>query len=87
MKHKPLVDIIVGARPNFIKVAPIYRMISSKKIYKKFINFRLIHTGQHYSKFMSEDFFKQLKIPKPNFNFNIRAGSNVKQISQIILEY
>lgn len=84
---KKLVDIIVGARPNFIKVAPLFSLLKNDKKYSQYFNYRLIHTGQHYSKFMSDDFFKQLNIPKPNCNFNISSGSNLKQISQIILCY
>lgn len=84
---KLLIDIIVGARPNFIKVAPIFKIYKNNKKIKKKIKFRLIHTGQHYDYDMSEIIFKQLKIPKPHVNFNIGSGSHAQQCSKIMLKY
>ena len=84
---KKLIDIIVGARPNFIKVAPIFKIYKNNKKIKKKIKFRLIHTGQHYDYDMSEIIFKQLKIPKPHVNFNIGSGSHAQQCSKIMLKY
>ena len=81
------IDLIAGARPNFIKIAPIIDALenASKKGYE--INYRLIHTGQHYDKNMSKNFFDQLKIPKPNFNLGAGSGTQAEQTSKIMIEY
>ena len=61
-----LIDLIAGARPNFMKIAPITHAIQKAQKEGKEIQFRLIHTGQHYDKNMSDSFFEQLNIPHPN---------------------
>ena len=60
------ITIVAGARPNFIKIAPIIKAIEKKQIEGAKISFRLVHTGQHYDKNLSETFFQELNIPKPN---------------------
>jgi UDP-N-acetylglucosamine 2-epimerase (non-hydrolysing) len=64
--------IIAGARPNFMKIAPIVHAIQGAKDRGEDIDFRLIHTGQHYDKKMSGDFFEQLEIPEPHANLGRR---------------
>jgi UDP-N-acetylglucosamine 2-epimerase (non-hydrolysing) len=71
---------VVGARPNFIKIAPI---LKEMKKYKK-INPILLHTGQHYDYRMSDIFFKELKIPKPNINLNVGSLSHAQQTALIM---
>tara|TARA_Y100000768_G_scaffold185678_1_gene139062 strand:+ start:84 stop:1160 length:1077 start_codon:yes stop_codon:yes gene_type:complete len=78
------VDIIAGARPNFIKIAPVIEAIVNKK---DKISFRLIHTGQHYDKNMSGSFFSELGIPLPDVNFNAGGGSQAEQTSKIMIKY
>jgi len=78
------IDIIVGARPNFIKVAPLIHYFKKNK---KEISYRLIHTGQHYDDSMSNSFFKDLDIPKPNYNFNSKSGSQSEQTAKIMIAY
>ncbi len=80
-----LIDLIAGARPNFVKIASIIKSLN--KIDYVDINFRLIHTGQHYDKNMSDIFFKQLNIPEPDFNFNAGSGSHSEQTSKIMISY
>ena len=79
-------DIIAGARPNFIKIASILRAIkiNSKDIN---LNYRLIHTGQHYDEEMSGSFFKQLDIPKPDCNLGVGSGTQAEQTAQIMIGY
>lgn len=77
------IDIIAGARPNFMKVAPIIK--SLKKTNK--INFRLIHTGQHYNPALSDSFFEQLEIPKPDHNLEVGSGTQAKQCGDIMVRY
>ena len=81
------IDIIAGARPNFMKISPIIDAINKSKKMGVPIDFRLIHTGQHYDKNMSESFFKQLSIPRPEINFNAGGGSQAEQTSKIMIAY
>lgn len=78
------VTIVVGARPNFIKVAPIIEVI---KTHKKIIDFRLVHTGQHYDKKLSETFFEELGIPKPDVNLGAKSTTQAEQTAQIIIKF
>ena len=80
---KKLIFFVVGARPNFIKVAPLIRELKDSNQYK----FKLIHTGQHYDKLMSSIFFEDLKIPYPDYNLEIHGESQNSQIAKIMLEF
>lgn len=79
--------LVVGARPNFMKISPIIREIEKINKIKKRIDYRLIHTGQHYDKMMSDDFFEQLQIPKPHTNLNCNGGSQSESTSCIMIEF
>ena len=81
------VTIIAGARPNFIKVAPIIHALQQAKINGNTISFRLIHTGQHYDKKMSGDFFEQLNIPKPDNNLGAGGGTQAEQTANIMIGF
>jgi UDP-N-acetylglucosamine 2-epimerase (non-hydrolysing) len=81
------IDIIAGARPNFIKIAPIIDVIVSQANLGRNIHFRLIHTGQHYDKNMSDSFFEQLGIPQPHFNLGAGGGSQAEQCAVIMIGY
>jgi UDP-N-acetylglucosamine 2-epimerase (non-hydrolysing) len=82
-----LIDIIAGARPNFMKIAPIIDAFKSHQFEKKGINFRLIHTGQHYDKNMSETFFDELGIPHPDINLQVGSGTQAEQTAKIMMAY
>jgi len=82
-----LIDIIAGARPNFIKIAPIIRAIQNHRNNKKFLDFRLIHTGQHYDAKLSATFFDQLGIPVPNENLEVGSGTQAEQTAGIMIKY
>jgi len=71
---------IVGARPNFIKAAPLIKSIS--KIDN--IDQKIIHTGQHYSKNLSDSFFEILKIPHPDYHLGVGSASHAMQTARII---
>lgn len=75
------VDCIVGARPNFVKIAPIMRAFRTDG---RFL-VRLIHTGQHYDIAMNEVFFQELAIPAPEVNLEVGSGSNTEQTARIML--
>ena len=81
------IDLIAGARPNFIKIAPIIDAIQKAQKLGKNIPFRLIHTGQHYDKKMSGDFFDQLGIPEPDINLECGGCSHAEQTSNIMLGF
>jgi UDP-N-acetylglucosamine 2-epimerase (non-hydrolysing) len=81
-------DIIAGARPNFMKIGPIVHAIhrhNQHAINK--IEYRLIHTGQHYDKAMSESFFEQLNIPEPHLNLGAGGGTQAEQTAAIMMGY
>lgn len=84
---KKLIDIIAGARPNFMKIAPIIEAMEKAKEGGGSLDYRLIHTGQHYDKNMSESFFEQLGIPKPHVNFGVGGGSQGEQTAGILVAY
>src|SRR5688572_29583571 len=83
------IDIIAGARPNFMKISPIIRQM--KKYNAEHppgpFEFRLIHTGQHYDQNMSGSFFEQLDIPEPDINLGAGSGSQATQTGQIMVGY
>ncbi|HAH50509.1 MAG TPA: UDP-N-acetylglucosamine 2-epimerase (non-hydrolyzing), partial [Balneola sp.] len=82
-----LIDLIAGARPNFMKIAPIIESIKKFKKSGIDINYRLVHTGQHYDKNMSESFFKELNIPDPDLNLNAGGGTQSEQTAAIMIGY
>ncbi len=82
-----LIDLIAGARPNFMKIAPILREIGKRKSEGADIDFRLIHTGQHYDRNMSDSFFEQLEIPEPNHNLGAGGGTQAEQTARIMTGY
>lgn len=82
-----LIDLIAGARPNFMKISPIIDAIREAQNNSLNINYRLIHTGQHYDKNMSESFFEQLGIPHPDVNLGAGGGTQAEQTAQIMTGY
>jgi len=76
---------IVGARPNFMKIAPI--MASLKKLSSEKITPRLIHTGQHYDEEMKRCFFDQLGIPEPDVDLEVGSGSHAVQTAEIMRRF
>jgi len=82
-----LIDIIAGARPNFMKIAPILHEIQARQKLGSNLEFRLVHTGQHYDKKMSGDFFDQLNIPLPDANLESGSGTQSEQTSKIMVRY
>jgi len=74
---------IVGARPNFMKVAPLHRAFQKQSA----IESKIVHTGQHYDAKMSDVFFNQLELPKPDYFLGIGSGSHTQQTAKIMLEF
>ncbi len=84
MKH---ITLVAGARPNFMKIAPIIHAIIKAKNEGVAIEYRLIHTGQHYDKKMSGDFFTELEIPEPHANLESGGGTQAEQTANIMVRF
>ena len=90
MKNKIKLALICGARPNFMKIAPLMFAIDKHNHDKnnlKKIEPMLVHTGQHYDIQMSEAFFRDLNIPKPDFNLEVGSGSHAVQTAEIMIRF
>jgi len=81
------ITIVAGARPNFIKIAPIIKAIEKKQKEGANISYRLVHTGQHYDKNLSDTFFEELNIPHPNANLEVKSGSQSVQTAAIMIAF
>jgi len=74
---------VVGARPNFMKVAPVHRAIAAYPGIRQM----LVHTGQHYDLNMSDIFFRELGLPAPDINLEVGSGSHAVQTAQIMMRF
>src|SRR3989442_432543 len=85
------VMLIAGARPNFMKIAPLMKGIAehnaSRRDGLRQINARLVHTGQHYDEKMSDIFFRELGIPHPDINLGVGSGSHAVQTANIMTRF
>jgi UDP-N-acetylglucosamine 2-epimerase (non-hydrolysing) len=81
------VAVIAGARPDFMKIAPIVHAISVCAAAGGPVRFRLIHSGQHYDARMSGEFFEQLGIPQPDVNLEVGSGTQAEQTAAIMIRY
>lgn len=81
------VTLIAGARPNFMKIAPIIHAIKKEQTAGKDIQYRLVHTGQHYDKNMSDTFFEELHIPAPDVNLGCGGGTQAEQTAHIMVAF
>lgn len=79
--------LIAGARPNFMKVAPIIHSILRAQEQGKDLNYRLVHTGQHYDVRMSQTFFEELNIPDPDVNLECGGGTQAEQTGAIMIAF
>lgn len=82
--------LVAGARPNFMKVAPIIHAIQRHNALpgqQHRIEFSLVHTGQHYDENMSQVFFRQLGIPAPDVNLEVGSGSHAAQTANVMLKF
>lgn len=75
----PQVLHVVGARPNFMKAAPVIRALDERGCHQ-----RVVHTGQHYDRAMSEVFFSQLGLPEPDVNLGVGSGSHAAQTAALL---
>ena len=86
MKSGPLQPVmcVVGARPNFMKMAPILRALAS---HTPAIPALLVHTGQHYDASMSEQLFADLRLPRPDINLEVGSGSHAVQTAEVMKRF
>ena len=76
------VVVVAGARPNFMKIAPLMHELRARSRFEAI----LVHTGQHYDEAMSESFFRDLDIPEPDVNLGIGSGSHAEQTGRVLIE-
>ena len=83
------ITIVAGARPNFMKIAPLIHAIERRKEKgeRRKLSYRLVHTGQHYDPKLSDTFFEELGIPKPDVNLEVGSGTQAEQTAGIMLGF
>lgn len=81
--NAPRIDLVAGARPNFMKIAPIVRALREDGR----LRWRLVHTGQHYDRDMNDVFFEELGIPTPDVRLGAGGGSHATQTAKIMTAY
>jgi UDP-N-acetylglucosamine 2-epimerase (non-hydrolysing) len=79
--------VIAGARPNFMKIAPIMEEFRCRQRISPDLAVLLVHTGQHYDQKMSDDFFTDLQIPKPDINLGVGSGSHARQTGRVMIAF
>ena len=77
------VHLIAAARPNFMKIAPLYHALMQASWSEP----RIVHTGQHYDANMSDAFFRDLRLPTPHFNLDVGSGSHAEQTAGVMVGY
>ena len=82
-RTRPLVDLVAGARPNFMKIAPLVRALQADGR----MDWRLVHTGQHHDHEMSQVFFDELGIPPPHVHFGCAGGGHARQTARVMEAY
>ncbi len=80
---KPIVDLVAGARPNFMKLAPVERALRKAGA----VTTRIVHTGQHYDPGMNDVFFEELGIPAPDVHLEVGSGAHGSQTARILERY
>jgi UDP-N-acetylglucosamine 2-epimerase (non-hydrolysing) len=76
--------LVAGARPNFMKIAPVIRAL---RLRHDIFEYKLVHTGQHYDREMSEVFFDELDIPKPDHYLEVGSGTHAEQTSKVMVRF
>ncbi len=82
-RARPTILAVVGARPNFMKIAPVWRALAARKRYR----LRLCHTGQHYDANMSKVFFDDLRLPRPDVYLGVGSGTHAEQTGRILIAF
>lgn len=77
------VHLIAAARPNFMKIAPLYHVLAGEP----WIDVQIVHTGQHYDRNMSDAFFRDLRLPNPHFHLEVGSGTHAEQTANVMVAY
>jgi len=77
------IHLIAAARPNFMKIAPLYHALAKED----WCRTSIVHTGQHYDHNMSDAFFQDLRLPKPHFHLEVGSGSHSEQMGNVMIAY
>lgn len=80
---KPLIHLVAGARPNFMKIAPLWHVLSKAE----WCEVKIVHTGQHYDDAMSDVFLRELGLPKPHHALGVGSGSHAEQTAAVMISY
>ena len=80
---KKVIHLIAAARPNFMKIAPLFHALKKESL----VDARIIHTGQHYDVNMSDGFFKDLRLPEPYLHLGIGSGTHAQQTGRVMIAY
>src|SRR3990170_4221980 len=85
------VMLVAGARPNFMKVGPLFHALSGRKELARKVGVDLrvsiVHTGQHYDPNMSDIFFRELGMPAPDRHLDVGSGSHAEQTAKIMMAF
>ena len=81
MPHK--IHLIAAARPNFMKIAPLFHALNDQD----WCDVKIIHTGQHYDANMSDDIFADLMLPEPHFHLGVGGGTHAEQVGKVMMAY
>lgn len=80
---KKNIHLIAGARPNFMKIAPLYHALSKEE----WCTPKIVHTGQHYDASMSDQFFSNFSLPEPDYFLSVGGGSHAEQTGHVMIKY
>lgn len=83
MSAKQRVHLIAAARPNFMKIAPLYHQLKKEE----WCEVQVVHTGQHYDPNMSDAFFRDLRLPRPDFHLEVGSGTHAQQTGGVMMAY
>jgi UDP-N-acetylglucosamine 2-epimerase (non-hydrolysing) len=81
---RPMLYLVAGARPNFMKLAPLVRALDARRAE---VDYRIVHTGQHYDREMSDVFFDELGIPQPHHHLGAGGGTHAEQTARVMLAF
>src|SRR5438309_4962660 len=82
-----LIYLVAGARPNFMKIAPIVRALQAQPQSARMLSYKIIHTGQHYDREMNDVFFEELGIAQPDVFMAAGGGTHAEQMAKIMLGF
>src|ERR1017187_10978461 len=86
-RYKVKIFLVAGARPNFMKVAPLMDAFRARKVQYPELDPLLVHTGQHYDAQMSDEFFRDLAMPAPDIHLGAGSGTHAEQTARVMVAF